>query len=96
MYDYNEKNRLRSRIAGMVGQLMTEKSIYQEELDKEETVAYLAEVMSGLTWDEFDKMPDDSLRQRLRKLMSLHMAAGMLNDLSRDQIRIFDEAVTGI
>ncbi len=95
MYD-NNKNRFRFRIAGIVGQLMTEKPIYQKELDKAETVVYLTDVMSGLPSEEFDRMPDENLRRCLRKLMSLHMAAGMLNDLSPDQIRTFDEAVAGI
>jgi len=96
MYDHNKTNRFQSRIAHIVGQLMAEKIIYQEELNTAETVVYLTDVMSELSAEEFDKMSDENLRQCLRKLMSLHMAAGMLNDLSQDQIRRFDEAATGI
>jgi hypothetical protein len=52
--------------------------------------------MSELPSEEFENMSDENLRRCLKKLMSLRMAAGMLNDLSPEQIRTFDEAVAGI
>ncbi len=42
-----------------------------------------------------EAIDESELTRRIRKIMTFHAVAGTLNDLTPEQIKIFDEAVEG-
>jgi hypothetical protein len=90
-----DENFYRSRIMPIVDRLMSERDVYQDELNKTEIVSFLTDMMKCLSPAEFAAVPDSTLKQRIRKLMTLEMVSGMLSDLSPEETEIFDKAVAG-
>jgi len=91
--DVNPKP-LIQRIEQVVTILMEEHPFFKEELDYAEMVDDLAQVFQeNLTIEEFNKMPEQELKKRCSGIMVTEAVAGTLNELSPEQLAIFDEAI---
>jgi hypothetical protein len=61
---------------------------------QEEWLAYIqAEMLEYLSLEKFMNMSDEKLRSMVGRRMSLKLVAGMLNDLTPEQMAIFDECL---
>ena len=49
--------------------------------------------MSGIPLEQFIIIADEDLKGRIGRLMSLQLVAGMLNDFTPKQMKIFDECM---
>ena len=82
-----------ARIEPLMEKLMREKEIYQQALDKTETLTYLLKSMQRFSPERFLAISDESLRRRVRRLMALKSISGLLSDLTPPEIKRYDEAV---
>ncbi len=83
----------RSRIAEIIPQLMADEEVYQEEFDLDEIIDYVTGVMSRVPLAKLDAIEDGDLKGRVDRLMALKLVSGMLNDLSPEEMKMFDDAV---
>jgi len=82
------------RIEQVVATLMAERPFFQEELDYIEIVNHVAKVFQrNLTIEEFTSLSDSDLKKRCSRIMVTEAVAGTLNELTPEQMAIFDEAI---
>ena len=91
----NENNQFIERISPIVNQLFQSNSLYQTRLKKEEMLEMLVNLLSKFSTEDFKAITDYQLTRRIKKFLTLEAVAGTLNDLTPEQIEIFDAAVEG-
>ena len=92
---YSKNDIYRSRIAAIVDRIMEEDEIYREEgMDRTEIIEYLIDLMQTFSPDKFNAIANNDLTKRIRRIMATELASGMLNDLTPEQMKIYDEATT--
>jgi hypothetical protein len=91
----NHNLELTNRISPIVEKLFKSNSLYVVKLKKWEMVEMLVNLFGEFTPDEMRAIPDNELIRRIGKLLTLEAVSGTLNDLTPEQIKIFDEAVEG-
>ncbi|WP_071189509.1 hypothetical protein [Trichormus sp. NMC-1] len=83
-----------NRIEKIVTILMEERPLFKEELNPREIVEHLYHIVQqNLTKEQFNNLSDDKLKENCSFVMSTEIMSGMLDDLTPEQIAIFDEAV---
>ncbi len=90
-----ENPELINRIAPIVEKLIKGNSLYQVKLKRDEMVKMLVDLFSSFSEEEFKAIPENELIRRIQKLLTLEAVSGTLNDLTPEQIAIYDEAVEG-
>ncbi|WP_315789341.1 hypothetical protein [Fischerella sp. JS2] len=88
---YNQE--LINRISPIVEKLFQSNSLYLVKLNKQEMIDMLVDLFSQFSPDEFMAIPDNQLTDRIDSILVLEAVSGTLNDLTPEQIKIFDEAV---
>lgn len=89
-----QKESISKRIEEFVKILMAERSIFREELDYDESVKLLVRIFSeNFSLEEFNAISDESLKKRCSRIMVTEAVAGTLNELTPEEIAIFDEAI---
>jgi hypothetical protein len=91
----NYTQELINRISPVVDKLFKGSSFYMVRLKKQERIEDLVNIFSQLSPDTFKAITDQELMRRIDKMLVLKAVSGTLNDLTPEQIRIFDEAVAG-
>lgn len=91
----NYTQELTNRISRIVENLFKGSSFYMVRLKKQERIKHLVNLFGKFSSEEFIAIPDDELTRRIDKLLVLEAVSGTLNDLTPEQIKIFDEAVEG-
>lgn len=82
------------RIEQVVFILMEERPLFKEDLNYVEIVQHLANLFEkNLSFEEFNNMSEESLKKRCSGIMSTELMAGMLDDLTPEEMAIFDEAI---
>jgi hypothetical protein len=82
------------RISAIVENLIAHNDLYQERLDKEQMINYIFDLFSEAdTSPDIDKINQEDLTKRINSILVLHAVGGMLNDLTPEEMAIFDEAV---
>ncbi|MFN7660969.1 MAG: hypothetical protein ACK5P3_23085, partial [Dolichospermum sp.] len=82
------------RIENVVAILMEERPLFKEELNPEEMIQELCNLFQqNLPIDEFNSMEDQELKKHCSGIMVLEAVAGTLNELTPEQIAIFDEMI---
>lgn len=82
------------RLEQVVTLLMEERPFFKEELDYAKIVNHLAQVFQrNLSIAEFNTISEIDLKERCSGIMVTEAVAGTLNELSPDQMDIFDEAI---
>lgn len=88
-----------ARISAMVERLMQSDRLYQESLDKSETIKLVVSLFENKTPEEkrkpLDKLDDEELTDIIDFAMTISATAGMLDDLTPEQMERFDTAVEG-
>lgn len=91
----SENQELTNRIAPIVEKLIKGNSLYQVKLKRDEMVKKMVDLFGEFSLEEFKAIPENELIRRIDKLLVLEAVSGTLNDLTPEQIAIFDEAVEG-
>jgi len=83
-----------SRIEKTVAVLMEERPLFKEELNPTEMIELLYKLFqTNLPIEEFNSMEDQELKTRCSGIMVTEAVAGTLNELTPEQIAIFDEMI---
>jgi hypothetical protein len=91
----NYTQELTDRISPIVEKLFKGSSFYTVRLKKQERIEDLVNLFGELSPEEFHNISDGELTRRIKKLLTLEAVSGTLNDLTPEQIKIFEEAVEG-
>lgn len=86
---------LRERIAPIVERLFQGNSLYVVRLKQREMIEMLVELFAKFTPEEMREIKDNDLQERIDSILVLEAVSGTLNDLTPEEIAIFDAAVTG-
>ncbi|AHJ29186.1 hypothetical protein PN465_20120 [Nodularia spumigena CS-584] len=82
------------RISAIVEDLIAHNDLYQERLDKQQMINYIFDLFSQAdTSPDIDQINQEDLTKRINSILVLHAVAGTLNDLTPEEMAIFDEAV---
>ncbi|NER23956.1 MAG: hypothetical protein F6J86_47130 [Symploca sp. SIO1B1] len=91
--DITQKS-LIQRIEQVVTILMEERPLFKEELNYSEMVHHLAKLFQqNLPIEEFNTMSEQELKGHCSTIMVTEAVAGTLNELSPEQLAIFDDAI---
>ena len=82
-----------ARISEIVGKLIEANSLYKERLDKEAMIQHLAIFVDKLSPEYVKSISDDDLTNRIDSILVIEAVSGTLNDLTPEQIKMYDEAV---
>lgn len=90
-----EKDALIFRISAIIENLIQNDSLFQK-LDKAEMIELLTTLFEeGFSPDQLRAIPDDDLTDRIDSIMAIEVMSGLLDDLTPEQMKIFDAAVEG-
>ncbi|WP_413174820.1 hypothetical protein [Anabaena azotica] len=90
----NQQESMKTRIEKIVNILMEERPLFKDELNAEEMVQHLCNTFhKNVSFEEFKSMEQEDLKNRCSGILSVQMLSGLLDDLTPEQIAIFDEAV---
>ena len=89
--DYQQE--LTERISHVVDKLFRGSSFYMVKLDQYEMAEMLIELFSRFSPEEMRAIKEHDLTKRISKILTLEAVAGTLNDLTPEEIAIFDAAV---
>ncbi|MBE9232011.1 hypothetical protein IQ231_09995 [Cuspidothrix issatschenkoi LEGE 03284] len=89
--DYQQE--LTERISHVVDKLFRGSSFYMVKLDQYEMTEMLIELFSRFSPEEMRAIKEHDLTKRISKILTLEAVAGTLNDLTPEEIAIFDAAV---
>jgi hypothetical protein len=91
----NYHQELTNRIAPIVENLFKTNSLYLVKLKQPEIVEMLVNLFAKFTSEEMQAIQDDDLTDRIDSILVLEAVSGTLNDLTPEQIAIFDATVEG-
>lgn len=91
VYNYNQE--LFNRISPIVENLFKKNSLYLVKLKKREMIEMLVQLFSRFSPEEMRAIKEDDLTERIDKILVLEAVSGTLNDLTPEQIKMYDEAV---
>lgn len=95
MQKYQDKQTLLSHISEIVENLIQDETLFQEKLDNQEMIHLITNLFDDFSHEELEAVSEAELRKRIRSILVLEAVSGTLNDLTPEQIKIFDEAVEG-
>lgn len=82
------------RIEKIVSILMEEYPLFKADLNYSEMVASLTEVFDKyLSFEEFNRISDESLKNRWDKMMAVQLLAKIGEDFTPEQMAIFEDAI---
>ncbi|MEH2227743.1 hypothetical protein [Nostoc sp.] len=88
---YHEE--LINRISPIVENLFKGNNLYEIKLNKLEMSQMLVELFGQFSREEMREIQDDDLIDRIDSILILEAVSGTLNDLTPEQIKMYDEAV---
>ncbi|MGH1392661.1 MAG: hypothetical protein ACRAVC_01315 [Trichormus sp.] len=81
------------RLTEIVKTLIDNNHLYQENLDKQEMIAEITRTFNPVAVPDLENISEEELTKRIKSILSLHLVSGMLNDLTPEQMQLFDESV---
>jgi hypothetical protein len=82
-----------NRILPIVENLFQGNSLYQVKLNQQEMIEMLVELFGQLSPEEMRAITGHELTRRIDKILVLEAVSGTLNDLTPEQIKMYDDAV---
>lgn len=89
------KDAVLARISPIVDNLMPSKNLFQERLNKDEIMQFFSSLLDKVSPEKIMHLDDEKLTKRVRRVMVIEAVSGTLNDLTPEQMAVFDEAVEG-
>lgn len=83
------------RISPIVENLFKTNNLYLFKLKRSEMLEMLVELFGQFSPEEMSAIKDEDLTRRIDSILALDVISGTLNDLTPEQIKMFDEAVEG-
>ncbi|MBD2530853.1 hypothetical protein H6G97_15210 [Nostoc flagelliforme FACHB-838] len=80
-------------ISPIVEKLIKGNSLYQVKLNQQEMMEMLVELFGELSPEEMRAITEHELTRRIDKILVLEAVSGTLNDLTPEQIKMYDDAV---
>jgi hypothetical protein len=84
---------LSNRISPIVDNLFKSNSLYLVKLKKWEMMEMLVDLFGRFSPEEMRAIKDNDLTRRIDKILVVEAVSGTLNDLTPEQIKMYDEAV---
>jgi len=84
-----------TRIANIVETLFRDREFLRDRLDRVKSTQEMIDIFGKFSPEELQAISDNDLTKRINNILTVDSVAGMLNDLTPEQIRMFDEAVEG-
>lgn len=89
----SQRDVLIARILPIVEKLFQDNNLYQLKLGKQEMIEMLVNMFGQFTPEEMKAITETDLTRRIDKILVLEAVSGTLNDLTPEQIKMYDEAV---
>jgi hypothetical protein len=89
----SQRDVLIAQILPIVEKLFQDNNLYQLKLDKQEMIEMLVNMFGQFTPEEMKAITEPDLTRRIDKILVLEAVSGTLNDLTPEQIKMYDEAV---
>ncbi|AFY48763.1 hypothetical protein Nos7524_2950 [Nostoc sp. PCC 7524] len=81
------------KLTEIVKTLIDNNTLYQENLDKQEMIEVINRTFDPAAVPDLESISEEELTKRIKRILSLHLVSGMLNDLTPEQMQLFDESV---
>lgn len=81
------------KLPEIVRTLIDNNPLYQENLDREKMIEVINRNFDPIAVPDVNSISQGELTKRIKRILSLHLVSGMLNDLTPEQMQIFDESV---
>ncbi|QJB43379.1 hypothetical protein [Dolichospermum flos-aquae] len=81
------------KLTEIVKTLIDNNPLYQENLDIQEMLKVINRTFDPVDVPDVNNISEQELTKRIKRILSLHLVSGMLNDLTPEQMRIFDGSV---
>ncbi len=82
-----------ARLSKIVDNLIQGNSLYQERVDKQEIIQHLVNLLDKFSPEFINALSDGELTDRIDSILVIEAVSGTLNDLTPEQIEMFDAAV---
>ncbi|MEC4885482.1 MAG: hypothetical protein SAL70_29820 [Scytonema sp. PMC 1070.18] len=82
-----------ARISVIIDKLIQENNLYKEKLNKEEMIHHLVRFIDKFSPEYVKTISDDDLQNRIDSILVIEAVSGTLNDLTPEQMKMYDEAV---
>ncbi len=83
------------RIANLVDKFMQSNALYQEKLKLDDLMQIFSKLLDKVSPENIISLDEEGLAERIKGVMAIEATAGMLLDLTPEQIERFDAAVEG-
>lgn len=88
------KQKICDRLSAIVGELMAENPIYQEDLQVQQVVDNIFEIMvDNNLVEELERLTDEELKERCNGVMAVESWAKCLREMDEDEWADFEAAV---
>ena len=81
------------KLTEIVKTLIDNNPLYQENLDKQAMITNINRTFDPIAVPDINSISEEELTKRIKSILSLNLVSGMLNDLTPEQMQIFDESV---
>ena len=81
------------KLTQIVENLIDNNPIYQENLDRQEMILMINQNFNPVAIPDLNSISEEELIKRIKRILSLNLVSGMLNDFTPEQMRLFDESV---
>jgi len=88
-----EKQVLLSHVSQIVENLIQGNTLYQERLDTDEMIKLMIHLFDRFSMEELKAIPNDDLIDRIDSILVVEAVSGTLNDLTPEQMKMFEDAV---
>ena len=90
------KDKALKRISKIIDQVFEDSEIFKEEVNKVQFMQHFSNrIENGLASKELISISEEELTRMIRQLMAVELLGTLLDGLTPEQIRIFNEAVEG-
>lgn len=90
---FEEKEIFLSHIGQIVKNLIQGNHLYQERLNTDEMIQLMVNLFNRFSTEELKAITNDDLVKRIDSILVLEAVSGTLNDLTPEQIKMYEEAV---
>lgn len=81
------------KLTAIVETLIDSNILYQENLNRQDSIEIIKENFTLKNVPDINSISQEELTKRIKRILSLHLVSGMLNDFTPEEMKIFDEAV---
>jgi len=94
VFRYTIKIRISKKVQTIIDELISENERFRD-VNTEGIVENLSKILEEFLHEQID-IPEEEIYDRIRKILALRSISGMLNDLTSDERKKFDERVKGL